>query len=98
MNHEEIKRYFESNPPPKEVRLTEWANITDTQVFLRSCFSTIRNFSGPVDRCPAWWHLRDFYILMKKTAAPQAQAREAVAENIQEDVSDQALSDEEAAV
>ncbi|AWK05896.1 hypothetical protein JI750_12915 [Flavobacterium sp. GN10] len=67
MNPEEIKRYFEHNPPPKEVRLTEWANITDTQVFLRSCYLTIRNFSGPVERCPAWWHLRDFYLLMKKT-------------------------------
>lgn len=71
MNHEEIKRYFENNPPPKEVRLTEWANITDTQVFLRSCYSTIRNFNGPIDRCPAWWHLRDFYLLIKRTAAQQ---------------------------
>jgi hypothetical protein len=69
MNHEEIKRYFENNPPPKEVRLTPWANITDTQVFLRSCYLTIRNFNGPLERCPAWWHLRDFYLLMKK--APQ---------------------------
>ncbi|MFC0778672.1 DUF6965 family protein [Flavobacterium sp. HJSW_4] len=69
MNHEEIKRYFENNPPPKEVRLTEWANITDTQVFLKSCYSTIRNFNGPIDRCSAWWHLRDFYILMKKTSS-----------------------------
>jgi len=68
MNHEEIKRYFENNPPPKEARLTPWANITDTQVFLRSCYSTIRNFNGPVERCPAFWHLRDFYILMKKTS------------------------------
>ncbi|MFH6988830.1 MULTISPECIES: DUF6965 family protein [Flavobacterium] len=42
--------------------------MTDTQVFLKSCYTTIRNFNGPVDRCPAWWHLRDFYILMKKTA------------------------------
>lgn len=74
MNHEEIKRYFENNPPPGEVRLTEWANITDTQVFLRSCYSTIRNFNGPVDRCPAWWHLRDFYILMKKTVQQTAAA------------------------
>ena len=68
MNHEEIKRYFENNPPPKEVVWTQWAKITDTQVFLKSCYTTIRNFNGPVDRCPAWWHLRDFYILMKKTA------------------------------
>ncbi|MFD2941803.1 DUF6965 family protein [Flavobacterium notoginsengisoli] len=76
MNHEEIKRYFENNPPPKEVRLTEWANITDTQVFLRSCYSTIRNFNGPIDRCPAWWHLRDFYLLIKKTPQQQSTASE----------------------
>lgn len=72
MNHEEIKRHFENNPPPKEVRLTEWANITDTQVFLRSCYSTIRNFNGPIDRCPAWWHLRDFYTLMKKNSQKES--------------------------
>ncbi|TDW47765.1 hypothetical protein EV144_10450 [Flavobacterium sp. 270] len=72
MNHEEIKRYFEASPPPKEVRLTPWANITDTQVFLKSCYSTIQNFNGPTDRCPAWWHLRDFYILMKKTTQQTA--------------------------
>ncbi|WP_125721045.1 DUF6965 family protein [Flavobacterium ustbae] len=67
MNYEEIKRHFENHPPPKEVQLTPWANITDTQVFLKSCYSTIRNFSGPMERCPALWHLRDFYILMKKS-------------------------------
>ncbi|WP_255462968.1 DUF6965 family protein [Flavobacterium sp. LPB0248] len=76
MNPEEIKRYFEHNPPPKEVRLTEWANITDTQVFLRSCYLTIRNFSGPVERCPAFWHLRDFYLLMKKAQQQPALSEE----------------------
>ncbi len=70
MNYEDIKRHFENNPPPKEVAWTPWANITDTQVFLKSCYTTIRNYSGPMDRCPAWWHLRDFYILIKKTAQP----------------------------
>ncbi|MFC4392017.1 DUF6965 family protein [Flavobacterium quisquiliarum] len=71
MNHEEIKRYFENNPPPKEVQWTAWAKITDSQVFLNSCYTTIRNFNGPVDRCPAWWHLRDFYLHIKKTAGQQ---------------------------
>ncbi|MDP5200244.1 hypothetical protein [Flavobacterium sp. DG2-3] len=74
MNYEEIKRHFENHPPPKEVQLTPWANITDTQVFLKSCYSTIRNFSGPVERCPAFWHLRDFYILMKKSQQNPAPA------------------------
>ncbi|WP_394343509.1 DUF6965 family protein [Flavobacterium ustbae] len=41
-----MKRHFENRPPPKEVQLTLWANITDTQIFVRSCYSTIRNFSG----------------------------------------------------
>jgi len=74
MNYEDIKRHFETNPPPKEVKWTEWAYISDTQVFLRSCYTTIRNYSGPMDRCPAWWHLRDFYILMKKTQQSAAPA------------------------
>jgi len=74
MNPEEIKRYFETNPPPKEVKWTDWAYISDTQVFLRSCYTTIRNYNGPMDRCPAWWHLRDFYLLMKKTQQGPAPA------------------------
>ena len=98
MNPEEIKRYFEHNPPPKEVRLAPWANITDTQVFLRSYYLTIRNFSGPVERCPAFWHLRDFYILMKKTPAAQAPAPDTAWQDIPQDSSNQALSDQETAV
>ncbi|MFC0776881.1 DUF6965 family protein [Flavobacterium sp. HJSW_4] len=74
MNYEDIKRHFESSPPPKEVKWTEWAYISDTQQFLKSCYIGIRNFNGPVDRCPAWWHLRDFYILMKKTSQQTAAA------------------------
>lgn len=74
MNYEDIKRHFESSPPPKEVKWTEWAYISDTQQFLKSCYIGIRNFNGPVDRCPAWWHLRDFYILMKKTSQQTATA------------------------
>ncbi len=80
MNYEDIKRHFENNPPPREVTWTEWAKITDTQVFLKSCYIGIRNFNGPLDRCPAWWHLRDFYILMKKTAQLQGAEQEIVAE------------------
>ncbi|KAF2328039.1 DUF6965 family protein [Flavobacterium ginsenosidimutans] len=80
MNYEDIKRHFENNPPPREVAWTEWAKITDTQVFLKSCYIGIKNFNGPLDRCPAWWHLRDFYILMKKTVQLQAAEQEIVAE------------------
>lgn len=96
MNLEEIKRYFEASPPPKEVRLTPWANITDTQVFLKSCYSTIRNFNGPVERCPAFWHLRDFYILMKKTA--QKAAVENIKETPFEEIPGEASSEGEPAV
>lgn len=79
MNHEDIKRHFEAFPPPKEVEWLPWAKISDTQVFLRSCYTTIRNFNGPTDRCPAWWHLRDFYLLMKKTPQQTASQENAFA-------------------
>lgn len=68
MNHEEIKRYFESTPPPLEVKWKPWAKIVDTQLFLNSCYIGIRNFNGPLDMCPAWWHLRDFYLQIKRSS------------------------------
>lgn len=41
MTPEEIKRYFDTTPPPEEVELKPWARITDSQLFLKSCFLTI---------------------------------------------------------
>lgn len=101
MNYEDIKRHFENSPPPKEVVWTEWAKITDTQVFLKSCYIGIRNFNGPPDRCPAWWHLRDFYLLMKKTAqqtaASESAGEHAAGENRNEENDGQAAAEHTAA-
>lgn len=69
MNPEEIKRYFEVSPPPKKVEWKPWAKITDTDIFLKSCYTGISTFNGSLEMCPAWWHLKDFYLLMKKTGA-----------------------------
>jgi len=79
MNPEEIKRHFEAFPPPKEVEWKPWAKITDTELFLKSCYTGIRTFNGSLDMCPAWWHLKDFYLLMKKTA-PQPGSEETASE------------------
>lgn len=100
MNYEDIKRHFESSPPPKEVKWTEWAYISDTQQFLKSCYIGIRNFNGPVDRCPAWWHLRDFYILMKKaplqtTAIEEKTEEETTLETITDAASEEAVLETE---
>lgn len=66
MTPEEIKRYFDSTPPPVEVDWKPWAKITDSQTFLKSCYIGINNFNGPIERCPAWWHLKDFYLHVKR--------------------------------
>lgn len=76
MTPDDVKRYFETTPPPKEVDWKPWARIFDSQTFLNSCYIGIRNFNGPIERCPAWWHLKDFYLLMKRSA-PQ----ESISEN-----------------
>lgn len=76
MNYEDIKRHFEAVPPPEELEWKPWAKITDTQLFLRSCYIGIQNFNGPVERCPAWWHLKDFYLQLKRGAAQETPAAE----------------------
>lgn len=68
MTPEEIKRYFEATPPPQEVELKPWAKITDSQLFLRSCFLTIYNYKGDLEMCPAWWHLKEFYVLVRRSS------------------------------
>ncbi|WP_427874069.1 DUF6965 family protein [Flavobacterium sp. MMS24-S5] len=71
MNHEEIKRYFDNTPPPLQVDWKPWAKITDSQLFLKSCYTGIRTFNGRLEMCPAWWHLKDFYLLIKRTATEE---------------------------
>lgn len=66
MNLDEIKRYFESTPPPQEVQWKPWAKISDTQKFLNSCYTGISNFNGTPDMYPAWWHLKDLYYQVKR--------------------------------
>lgn len=79
MNPEEIKRYFENNPPPEQVDWKPWAKITNTQTFLKSCYTGIQTFNGTLEMCPAWWHLKDFYLLIKKSV-PQKTASEEAAD------------------
>lgn len=74
MNPEEIKRYFDSTPPPVEVDWKPWAKITDSQLFLKSCYIGIRTFNGSLEMCPAWWHLKDFYLHIKRTLAQETPA------------------------
>lgn len=72
MNPEEIRRYFETTPPPQEVDWKAWAKITDTQLFLKSCYKGIATFNGSLESCPFWWHLKDFYLHMKRLNAADA--------------------------
>jgi len=66
MSPEEIKRYFENNPPPKEVDWRPHAKITDTEGFLKHTFILIGNHKGDINKCPAWWRIQEFYQDMKK--------------------------------
>lgn len=75
MTHEEIKRYFECMPPPQEVDWKPWSKIIDSQLFLRRCYTGIYNFNGPIEMCSAWWHLKDFYLHIKRNQ-PQEKSNE----------------------
>jgi len=37
--------------------------------FLKSCYTGIRTFSGSLEMSPAWRHLKDYRLLVKKTPA-----------------------------
>ncbi|NUY81888.1 hypothetical protein HUK80_13370 [Flavobacterium sp. MAH-1] len=64
MDPEEIKLYFEKNPPPPSLDWKPWARIGDTQKFLNSCYKEISNFKGNIENCPGYWRLKEFYLDM----------------------------------
>lgn len=66
MSVEEIKRYFDNNPPPEVVEWKAWAKITNTQVFLNYTYMLIDNYKGNIETCPAYWRLKEFYNDMRK--------------------------------
>lgn len=75
MTHEEIKRHFESTPPPQEVDWKPCPKIIDSRLFLRNCYTGIYNFNGSLEMCPALWHLKDFYLRIKRNQ-PQEKSDE----------------------
>ena len=83
MSPDEIKKYFERNPPPASVDWKPWIRITDTQKFMNSCFITLGSYKGNSESCPAWWHLREFYLdtvggnLSAKHSQPATEAPDA---------------------
>jgi hypothetical protein len=58
----EIKTYFDQNPPPATYDFKPWAKITDCEKFLQSCYSELSNYTGPYERCPSYWRLKEFYL------------------------------------
>lgn len=61
MTPEEIKAYFDDNPPPFEVEGKPWAKIINSKKFLEACFNGIQQYKGNYANCPDYWHLMEFY-------------------------------------
>lgn len=61
MTPEEIKTYFDSNPPPFEVEWKPWAKVINTKRFLEACYTAISVYTGNYQNCPDYWHLLEFY-------------------------------------
>jgi len=66
MTPEELKAYFDSNPPPFEVAWKPWAKMINSKLFLEACYTGIENFKGNYEKCPDYWHLKEFYEDMKQ--------------------------------
>ncbi|MEH6308495.1 hypothetical protein RYH73_22760 [Olivibacter sp. CPCC 100613] len=61
MTPQELKEYFDNNPPPFEVEWMPWAKIINTKRFLEACYTAISVYKGNYQNCPDYWHLLEFY-------------------------------------
>jgi len=61
MTPQELRKYFDENPPPLEIEWRPWAKIVNSRVFLDNAFTCISLFKGNYRNCPDYWHLVDLY-------------------------------------
>jgi len=61
MTPQDIKEYFDSNPPAFEVEWKPWAKIINSKKFLEACYNAIGVYKGSYQSCPDYWHLLEFY-------------------------------------
>lgn len=61
MTPQELKEYFDSNPPPFEVDWKPWAKIINSKQFIEACFNAISVYKGSYQNCPDYWHLLELH-------------------------------------
>ena len=61
MTPQELKEYFDNNPPPFEVDWKPWAKMVNSKLFIENALMCIEQFNGRYDKCPDYWHLLEFY-------------------------------------
>jgi len=70
MTPQELKEYFDQNPPPFEIDWKPWAKIINSKVFLTSSYKSIERFKGNYQQCPSYWHLLELYHDFTEKAGP----------------------------
>jgi len=61
MTPQQLREYFDSNPPPFEIDWKPHAKIINSKRFLDNAFMCIAIFKGPYEKCPDYWHLLELY-------------------------------------
>lgn len=61
MTPHELKDYFDNNPPPFELQWKPWAKMINSKRFIEGCLTGIEAFKGHYEKCPDYWHLKEFY-------------------------------------
>lgn len=61
MTPQELKEYFDSNPPPFEINWKPGTKIINSKRFLENAYMCIENFKGSYEKCPDHWHLKELY-------------------------------------
>jgi len=61
MTPQELKDYFDSNPPPLEIDWKPGTKIINSKLFLENAFMCIANYKGYYQNCPDYWHIKELY-------------------------------------
>lgn len=65
MSIQELESFFKTTEYPQSLQLSKSAKLNNTDTFIDTCMTRIKEWKGDLDKCPDYWHIMELVEYLK---------------------------------
>lgn len=66
MSIQELESFFQTTEYPKSLKLNKSATLNNTDTFIDTCLTRIKEWNGDLEKCPDYWHIMELVEFLNK--------------------------------